>query len=391
MSQETERRVADFVSEWIAAKKPTHLDVSWFGGEPLLALNTIERLSERLIGLCEASGVKYISAMITNGTLLKEGAVQTLLRSSVSQLQITVDGSTIEEHDKRRPFRSLKGSSFSQIVKNIENLDGRISVTIRMNLDEMNEADSLDLLDFMHDKGWFDRQSRINVYAAPLEKYNSNCNVMDSSLLAKKMFAQASTQIGLRLLRYAPHLLSTPPRPSATTCGTTADWNFVINPNFNFTKCWQDTGEGVEDLDSWEFTVMEDRDCMECEIMPLCKGGCPAYRRKGNLPRVDWCDERKYNLQEKLMLVLRARQYEKNAEEVRLLSSRLGLSGADVRGLLEKISIDCLGEFEYWPIQRSPTASTTVNLSNKMLTSPVHGTSFISLDMLRNRSLPKFK
>lgn len=45
------------------------LSVVWYGGEPLLAISIIKRLSLRLIQLCKEANISYSAYMITNGYL----------------------------------------------------------------------------------------------------------------------------------------------------------------------------------------------------------------------------------------------------------------------------------------------------------------------------------
>lgn len=47
-----------------------HLGVQWFGGEPLLALATIEKLSVGMLLLTEECNVSYDATVVTNGLLL---------------------------------------------------------------------------------------------------------------------------------------------------------------------------------------------------------------------------------------------------------------------------------------------------------------------------------
>ncbi len=48
------------------------IDVTWFGGEPFLAPDIIESLSERLIRVAEKHQAAYHADIITNGYLLTQ-------------------------------------------------------------------------------------------------------------------------------------------------------------------------------------------------------------------------------------------------------------------------------------------------------------------------------
>ena len=68
MNEEIEKQLI----EWINAQKKTikQLYVTWYGGEPLLAIDIIKRLSDEMINICENNNIKYYASMITNGYLL---------------------------------------------------------------------------------------------------------------------------------------------------------------------------------------------------------------------------------------------------------------------------------------------------------------------------------
>ena len=64
--------MADAIASWIEREvverehSSAHLD--WYGGEPMLNPDVIERISARIIPFCAANGVAYKGSMICNGT-----------------------------------------------------------------------------------------------------------------------------------------------------------------------------------------------------------------------------------------------------------------------------------------------------------------------------------
>jgi uncharacterized protein len=51
-------------------KTMANLNITWYGGEPLMNVPTIERLSRKFLELCKENKVKYNASMVTNGYLL---------------------------------------------------------------------------------------------------------------------------------------------------------------------------------------------------------------------------------------------------------------------------------------------------------------------------------
>ena len=70
MTPEVQDDVVALAERMIEAAGAKGLNVTWFGGEPLLAPDVIESLSKRLIALIEERGGTYTAGIITNGYLL---------------------------------------------------------------------------------------------------------------------------------------------------------------------------------------------------------------------------------------------------------------------------------------------------------------------------------
>ena len=70
MSPEVQDDVVALTERMLEASKATDLSVTWFGGEPLLAPDVIESLTQRLMALVEERGGTYSAGVITNGYLM---------------------------------------------------------------------------------------------------------------------------------------------------------------------------------------------------------------------------------------------------------------------------------------------------------------------------------
>ncbi len=117
-----------------------HLQVGWFGGEPLYGWDAVADLAPYLQQLARDNDVHYVSHMTTNGYLLTPEIAEQLLAWDVRKFQITLDGLP-ENHDCSRPTRDGK-PTFATIHANLRDLaarkDERLSVTIRINFDREN-------------------------------------------------------------------------------------------------------------------------------------------------------------------------------------------------------------------------------------------------------------
>ncbi len=121
MSDETQNSIVNFVKRNI--KNFEGLNVSWFGGEPLLRLDIIKSLSEKFINICHQAKRSYISTITTNGYLLTADTLKSLLRLKIIHYQITLDGPS-KTHDMQRPLKNGMGT-FDTIFKNLIDINNQ--------------------------------------------------------------------------------------------------------------------------------------------------------------------------------------------------------------------------------------------------------------------------
>lgn len=68
MTEEVQNSLIDYVKR--IAPIISDISVSWYGGEPLLALDIIERLTGEICAICEENKIGYRASIVTNGYLL---------------------------------------------------------------------------------------------------------------------------------------------------------------------------------------------------------------------------------------------------------------------------------------------------------------------------------
>lgn len=144
-------RLIKFVSNKITEIK--HLNVEWFGGEPLLALNTIVQLSRAFIALCIGNNVTYTSGITTNATLLDKRTFYKLTQLHVLNYQITLDGFE-NVHNTQRPLKNGE-NSYNIILKNLfqirDNYIGKVDIIIRVNISKLSFDDLECFFDFLYE------------------------------------------------------------------------------------------------------------------------------------------------------------------------------------------------------------------------------------------------
>jgi uncharacterized protein len=117
--------------------KYSGLSVQWFGGEPLIAMDVIERLSLSFIGICQKVKKPYSATMTTNGYLLSNEVLQRLLDLKVYSYQITIDGVEATHNSQRSLINGQP--TFEKITNNLieirnKNKHRLLHIMIRINL-----------------------------------------------------------------------------------------------------------------------------------------------------------------------------------------------------------------------------------------------------------------
>lgn len=139
----------------------TGLNISWFGGEPLLAKNALYTLSDKLIHVCKQVSRPYFASITTNGYLLDCETFKKLLQYKVIHYTITIDG-TAETHDANRPLRNGRGS-FDRIIQNLRDIRDRIKsqqfkIVLRTNITMDILQNFNEYLTFMQEEFGSDRR-----------------------------------------------------------------------------------------------------------------------------------------------------------------------------------------------------------------------------------------
>lgn len=296
MSKETEDAVVKFADRFLVRLPCQDIGVSWFGGEPLLCPDIIESLSEKLMALADKRNCGYHARLITNGWFLTPEIVAMLERVNVIEMQITLDGPTPETNDHLRREKN-GGSSFARIMENLENLHTKkIKVMLRCNLHREN-AEHFGALkekvNLLAKKAGFP----VRVYSAMMDGYAGMSHEMQEASFNTSEFRRM-----VEGWEDLPAHVDTDAYYPYTVCMAQNLTGIGIDENGDLYKCWEAIGRGakafgnVRDFDilqepdgnpgAWDeyFETLfpeNDKECMECKVFPICKGGCPHKRLTG--------------------------------------------------------------------------------------------------------------
>jgi uncharacterized protein len=93
------------------------LDISWFGGEPLLALDVITEISKHALDVAKTEGFTFSSGMTTNGYFLNQDRFGRCVDHKIDFFQISLDGNP-DDHNASRKLAS-GGGTFDRIWSNL--------------------------------------------------------------------------------------------------------------------------------------------------------------------------------------------------------------------------------------------------------------------------------
>lgn len=298
MSRETADALLVFIERLISNK--TLLSVTWYGGEPTLAVKRIEYLTKRIDALVNARNIAYYSEIITNGYLLSPEMIERLADCYISRYQITLDGPP-EVHDRRRKAKSGDGS-FWRIINNISHFMERFRVDIRVNVDRHNVAD-LDTLVALLDKEGI--LAHCGLGFAHVDAVTETSSTYRDACIAMPDFAAETLGVYSR----NEATLGAPPFPELPhTCGALGPNSYVVDPQGRLYRCWTvigDASEMIGDIHTPEnvafgdslraFDLRSDSECLTCNVLPICLGGCP-YKYLKNRDTMDRCSKWKFIL-----------------------------------------------------------------------------------------------
>lgn len=120
--------------------KTTHfelLDLSFFGGEPMMNYKVISFLLNNIKELSNSYNFKIHLTFVTNGTLISQRYID-LIKEFPTRFQITIDGNKDRHNSTRKYKKSLHVTdSYSKIIKGLHMLNSyeNFYFTIRVNYD----------------------------------------------------------------------------------------------------------------------------------------------------------------------------------------------------------------------------------------------------------------
>lgn len=267
------------------------VQLSLFGGEPLLYIDKIFEFLDFVSDDAKSNSYQYCVSMVTNGSLLTTEILHKLMKHNLFSLQITLD-SDKDKHNQLRIFKD--GSpSFDLLLDKINTvvaptlLETSYQFNIRINLTNTNPELFEETLQYIIPayRPYITLLIRA-VYDTP--SYNeSNCN----SIKHLKEYYDVGSKLGFKIVKSTYYHQS---------CEGCADSRFFyLMPDLSMWKCINNLdydgacigkikadGEPIVNathVSNWyacACACFKDADCIQCNLLPDCLGGCILYCSK---------------------------------------------------------------------------------------------------------------
>lgn len=295
MTNETIQQVIDYILYNLQKFKSVHqLNISWFGGEPLLELKTIIEISRRLIEYCKKHEVAYNAFIVTNGFLLDAETANILkYQCKINGAQITLDG-TEEYYCKQK---RVTPQTYKTVLNNIIAIKEILSIEIRLNAVKSNiiELEKLYELFKAHDL-----LGHVKPYIAVVRDYA--CTGESKDYFSFGEFTPWLIDFYKRIektynLKCTQSIINCNYRP--TSCALIRSTNAVIGTMGELYCCEHDIGHEDRIIGDCTNGLYHNRfhavvlnpkhrkKCLNCPLFPICLGGCMSEKDKFGENAVD--------------------------------------------------------------------------------------------------------
>ncbi len=320
------------IRSYINAHNPKELSITFYGGEPSTALETVVDIASVIKQLCDEKSVSFHAGMITNGVNLTEKAINELLKVNIKQYQITLDGLETH-HNLRRPLKTGE-KSFDKTYRTIKRLSEHENalINLRVNIDKSNINSIQELLSLLSSDGL---HKKVFMDLSPVHPWGSNIANYCYESLSLAEYAEIELDLLTYMVLEDFHVNLLPKRQKSPCLATNLNPrnSLVVDANGRFSCCWEipysevkphkkfahyirnnDEQKALFEVGSLEEGVQkpnwlgqtfiqlfkeETIECITCPLLPSCAGGCPVRYIQDAKPL---CPSWRYNLEGRMAL-----------------------------------------------------------------------------------------
>jgi len=257
------------------------IDLTWFGGEPLLNQEWMDCFSDRL----KEEGIRFSSFIISNGSKIDDNVIEKMKRRwNINRIQITLDGDC-EEYRKRKAYTDCGEDIYFRLLRMIGKISkAGIEVSIRLNIDRRNRESIVravqDLVQL------YKNDSNVTCYPAFLTGMKENLSEDEKVEFVKRLLEVGEGKINVNEYLYK--------LPRMTACDYYQKNAFSIDTNGNLYICEHMLGHKEYavgninencDLSQVDRAISGQREeCRNCVFLTKCHGGCTDAYIGGAVP-----------------------------------------------------------------------------------------------------------
>ena len=288
-------QIVEYLRSQLQNSRYSNLHIRWFGGEPLLAMESIKLITKEATKLCKELGLSYSADLVTNGIMLDENMAKELKSLGITELQVTFDGNrNIHNRIRRGPKHK---ATYDKLISNIESASQYLNIRARIHVAPYN-LEGIDEL--LTDLTLLNLQNSLkNIYFAPLFNYkqskkNTAFEQQDLLFMTSKEFSLAQVDLHHKALSLG-FTLPDPLDSDFGICTALRENTIAINADGSLVKCYMDAGDqdesfgdiwgnitDINKLSTWrKHNFANDTECSECKMVPICLGGCAKTGIKG--------------------------------------------------------------------------------------------------------------
>lgn len=269
----SQKNIVNYLAKKLKDKNNFVLD--WYGGEPLLCVDKIDKIISELNEQINLSNYDWSSVITTNATLMDSNLVKHMVSKwNLKVAHITIDGIE-QDHNKRKGVLLNGESAFKKTMWSINCLlNAGVYVNLRIHLDNNNKNDFRQILYFIKD---FFKYSHFHVF--PTFLFPPEYEMPDSYIKDSQKEELFYFIYKIMKEEGVCDYISSFPKAKLEGCYATSKNKIVIAPDGSLHSCVQEFAG-----DSWEgdekYLEYKDGlyDCKECKYFPICLGGC-IYNR----------------------------------------------------------------------------------------------------------------
>ena len=293
LKRKTSIALIKYMQNEIEMRGSKSISIILFGGEPLVNFKEGEYILEKMKTYCDENRVTLISSIITNGTLLNEVIIKSLIKYNCQYIQITLDG-VRDIHDERRIGKHGE-PTFDKIIEKLKLLNkyrDKFHVVIRVNVDKINYPKVPELLEFLKENDL----DKFSIDFGIVRSSTDSSDNYEDNCIPDERVGETVSKLWKNDENNFSNMKSYPER-KWTYCGLDCDNNYTIDPIGEIYKCWEHVGHeeyrmGKIDKDGsiidinynfydWMTSSPVDREpCKDCIYLPACGGGCRSISFK---------------------------------------------------------------------------------------------------------------